>query len=108
MAENKNVISVKQQEEIQKIAQTAINDNPELDYATCYSITLLYYLTQFFKYKTALLPPLLKDAVELLYKNPISSYIHYRTTIMYSNNIYAKAIKNAEIQVMGDDPRCPW
>ena len=24
---------------------------------------------------------------------------------MYSNDIYAKAIKNAEIQIMGDDPK---
>lgn len=108
MSENKKILSVEQQEEILNIAQTAARNNSELNYTTCYSITLLYYLAQFSGYKTALLPPLLRDAVELLYKKPVSSYVHYRNTIMYSNNIYAKAIKNAEIQVMGDDPRCPW
>lgn len=108
MSESKKILSVEQQEEILNIAQTAAKNNSELDYTTCYSITLLYYLAQFSEYKTALLPPLLRDAVELLYKKPVSSYVHYRNTIMYSNNIYAKAIKNAEIQVMGDDPRCPW
>ena len=108
MSENKTLTTV-QQEEIRKIALLAVKGRSDLNYETCYSITLLYYLAQYTEFKIENLPPLFQSAVRLLYKNPASSYVHYRSDIMYSKNAYAKAIKEAEIKMMGgDDPRCPW
>ena len=94
--------------DIRNIALTATRDNKDIDYGTCYSITLLYYLLQFGGLEESeIIPPY--HAATLLYKNPVSSYLHYRTEILYSDDIYAKAIKAAEIKLNGgDDPRCPW
>ena len=107
MLENEALTTV-QQEEIRKIALLAARSKRDLSYEMCYSITLLYYLAQFCNYKISNLPPLFQNTVSLLYKDPASSYVHYRSEIMYSKNAYAKAIKDAEIKMMGDDPRCPW
>ncbi len=105
---NENVLTPEQQKQIWDIAGEACSKTPKLKFETCYTTTLLYYLTQFCEYKISNIPPYYRNTVELLYKNPKSSYLHYWHNIMYSNNVYAKAIKKAEIQVMGDDPRCPW
>lgn len=92
-----------------EISNCAIELNPSLNRDRCYAITLLYYLTQFCNFDFENIPLEYMESIRLLYKNPKSSYIHYRTEIMYSNDIYAKTIKAAEIKLAGgDDPRCPW
>lgn len=81
----------------------------KLEYSKCYSITLLYYLMQFSGLKENDIPLEYAKTVELLYKKPVSSYIHYFNNIIYSNDPYAKGIKHTEIILSGgDDPRCPW
>lgn len=97
-----------QQYLIKEITSKAISLTPNLDFEKCYSITLLYYLAQYCDFDLRAIPPTYLRTVELLYKNPKSSYVHYMGNIMNSKNEYARAIKNAEIQVIGDDPRCPW
>lgn len=93
---------------ISKIAELASN-RYGLNYEKCYNITFFYFLIQQNKIKEDDIPIEYLYSTILLYKNPISSYIHYRTEIMYSKDEYAKAIKNAEIELAGgDDPRCPW
>lgn len=94
--------------EIKKIAYKAATDN-KLDIYKCYNLTLFYYLAQFGGLPINTLFPEDRKSVTLLYKPPFTSYIHYRTEIMYSDDIYVKAIKDAEIDLNGgDDPRCPW
>lgn len=97
-----------EQNTITKIALEASHINTKLNYAKCYTITLLYNLVQFSGLKLETIPPDYQNSVRLLYKNPITSYMHYRTEIFYSKDPYANAIKEAEINVLGDDPRCPW
>ncbi len=107
MSDNK-ILTTQQQNEIREIALTAVQDNNGLNFETCYTITLIYYLAQFSSYDIDNAPPRISAAAKLLYKKPTSSYLHYRNDILYSTNEYAKAIKAAEIKLMGDDPRCPW
>lgn len=95
-------------DKVKEIALLA-SEKYDLDYEKCYNITSFYFLKQEGKIKEEDIPKEYAYSVMLLYKNPISSYIHYRTEIIYSKDLYAKAIKNAEIEVSGgDDPRCPW
>lgn len=98
-----------EQKLINDIAIKACEKNKELDFSKCYTITLLYYLIQNRQFSKMNIPPTFLNSVMLLYKSPITSYIHYRTEIFYSNDPYAQAIKQAEIELSeGDDPRCPW
>ena len=105
---NKNTLTPEQQKQIWEIAGEACSEVKTLKFETCYTTTLLYYLMQFCEYQINNIPPYYRQAFELLYKNPKSSYLHYWHTIMGSDNKMAKTIKNAEIKLMGDDPRCPW
>lgn len=107
MSDNK-ILTVQQQNEIREIALIASHENSGLNFETCYAITLIYYLAQFSSFDIDNAPPRLNAAAKLLYKKPMGSYLHYRNDILYSTNEYAKAIKKAEIKLMGDDPRCPW
>lgn len=93
---------------IKKISLRAAKSNPNLDYSDCYTITLLYYLTQYERYNVNFMPPKYEKTITLLHKNPTSSYLHYRNNIIYSKDPYAIAIKQAEIDELGGDPRCPW
>lgn len=102
------LLTKKEQSDIIEIARQATRINQELDFNKCYVITLSYYLTQLSGYDINYIPPEYEPSVKLLYKNPYSSYIHYRNNILYSKDMYAKTIKEAEIMVLGDDPRCPW
>lgn len=102
------LLSKKEQQDIIEIARQAIQINQNLDFNKCYIITLSYYLAQLSGYDTNYIPIEYKKTVELLHKNFYGSYIHYRNNIVYSKDDYAKAIKEAEIAVLGDDPRCPW
>ena len=93
---------------IKQIAREA-SEQSNLDFEKCYTITLLYFLYQFGGMEDNELPVQYIPTVKLLYKNFYGSYIHYITEILYSDDEYAKAIKNAEIALNGgDDPRCPW
>ena len=92
---------------VEKIAKLASESG--LEFEKCYTITLLYYLCQFNDIDIRNIPVDYQSSVRLLYKNLFGSYIHYITEIMYSNDEYVKAIKDAEIELYGgDDPRCPW
>jgi len=93
---------------IKNISLRAFKSDSKLDYSDCYVNTLLYYLTQYEHYDVNLMPPKYEKTVRLLHKNPNSSYMHYRNDIIYSKDPYAIAIKNAEIDELGGDPRCPW
>ena len=101
-------LTLDEYKDIKEIALLA-SSGTDLDASKCYTITLLYYLLQFSGLKEDNIPYDYVKSAMLLYKNPNSSYIHYRNNIIYSNDAYAKAIKNAEINFAGgDDPRCPW
>lgn len=93
---------------IRNIAFNACQLNTELKHDECYTITLLYFLRQFGGLKSKQVPIEFAKSVNLLYKSPKSSYIHYFNDIQYSDDVYAKTIKRAEIEMLGDDPRCPW
>lgn len=106
---NRRVLKSEEYDKIREIAILANATNLDTNFEDCYMITLLYYLMQFGGLKKHQIPPKFVKSVMLLYKNPYSSYIHYRTEILYSDDIYAKNIKQAEIDLNGgDDPRCPW
>ena len=102
------VLTPQEYSDIEEIARMAsVSEN--LDFTTCYTVTLLYYLAQFGGLDESQIPFKYYDTINLLHKKPISSYIHYRMDIIDSTNIIAKAIKTAEIALNGgDDPRCPW
>lgn len=104
----KKFLTSDEQYEILRIANSAKKIEPSLNTDKCYTITLLYYLVQLCNFELENVPLEYMDTILLLYKNPVSSYIHYRNNILYSNDIYAKTIKQAEIEELGDDPRCPW
>ena len=108
MKKKKNFLDSEEQFQILQIANSASEMNPSLDVSKCYTCTLLYYLVQLCNFELENVPIEYLETILLLYKNPISSYIHYYNEIFYSNNEYAKAIKKAEIKMLGDDPRCPW
>lgn len=101
-------LSQEEYTQISLIAKKASIDY-NLEYSKCYTITLLYYLMQFTGLKEDNIPFEYSQSAKLLYKNPISSYIHYFNNILYSDDPYVKGIKQAEIILSGgDDPRCPW
>lgn len=94
---------------IENIANLAVNIDSNLEYDKCFTITALYFSRQFYNLPENEVPIEYFYPVKLLYKNPNSSYVHYRMDILYGNDKYATAIKDAEIELNGgDDPRCPW
>ena len=102
------MLSLEDKSKVKEIALLA-SERYDLDYEKCYNITSFYFLKQENKIKEADIPKEYLYPVMLLYKDPISSYIHYRTEILYSKDSYAQAIKDSEIELAGgDDPRCPW
>lgn len=103
-----HILSVDEQYLIRKIAKRSVAENPSLDFAKSYIITLLYYLAQYCDYKVDTIPDEYREDVQILYKKPESSYTHYITNIQLSNKQYPLAIKSAELKIKGDDPLCPW
>ena len=103
-----HILSANEQYLINRIAQKSIEYNPNLDFNKSYVITLLYYLMQFCKYKIDTIPEEYSKDAETLYKSPNCSYLHYWNKIKLSKSDYVHAIKCAEIEEIGDDPRCPW
>ena len=101
-------LSVDEQYKIRRIAKDCVKGNEELDFSKAYVITLFYYLMQFCKYKIDTIPDEYRKSVEALYKEPGCSYIHYWSKIEESQDEYVKNIKRAEIDLEGEDPRCPW
>lgn len=97
-----------EQKLIRRIADTSIEINPDLELSKSYSITLLYYLTQFTEFDLEQIPNEYYNAVKLLYKPYFMSYIHYWNEIQECSDPYVHAIKAAEIKELGDDPRCHW
>ena len=103
-----HTLSIKEQYLVNKIAERSVKINPSLNFSKSYIITLFYYLMQYSGFKIDTIPNEYQEAVEDLYKNPSSSYIHYYNQIKESKNEYVPYIKKAEIEIIGGDPRCPW
>ena len=104
----KKTLSIQQQYEINRIAEKCKKNNPNLDFSTCYVSLLFYYLMQYSGYKIDTIPDDYQEIVHDLYKSPTSSYLHYWNQIQHSKSEYTTALKQAEIEILGGDPRCPW
>ena len=101
-------LSIDEQYKIRQIAEDCVKGNKELNFSKAYVITLFYYLMQFCNYKIDTIPDEYKKQVQALYKEPGCSYIHYWNKIEDSHDDYVKNIKRVEIELEGEDPRCPW